>query len=46
LIGEFDKTELIDAIVLSSRAETDITNTAVLTVDNITVAEFTDPFEQ
>jgi hypothetical protein len=45
--GEFDKTELIDAIVFEFPGkETDITNTAVLTVDNITVAEFTDPFEQ
>lgn len=45
--GEFDKSELADQIVFEFPGkESDETNTAVITVDNFTVAEITDPIEQ
>jgi len=45
--GEFDKSELDDQIIFEFPGkESDETNTALITVDNFTVAEITDPIEQ
>jgi len=45
--NEFDKSELADQVVIEFPGkETDLTNTAVITVDNFSVAEITDPIEQ
>jgi hypothetical protein len=45
--GEFDKTELADQVVFEFPGkETDVTNTALLTIDNFSVAEITAPIEQ
>jgi hypothetical protein len=46
LTGEFDRTDFTDQIVFEFPGkETDITNTATLTIDNFTVSEITDPIE-
>jgi hypothetical protein len=45
--GEFDETELADQVVFEFPGkETDVTNTAVLTINNFTVQEISDPIEQ
>jgi hypothetical protein len=45
--GEFDESVLEDKVVFEFPGkETDITNTAVITIDNFSVAEITDPLEQ
>jgi len=45
--GEFDKSELADKVVIEFPGmEGDLTNTAVITVDNFTVAEISNPIEQ
>jgi hypothetical protein len=45
--GEFDETELADKIVIEFPGkENDVTNTAVITIDNFSVFEITDPIEQ
>jgi hypothetical protein len=45
--GEFDESELADKIVFEFPGkESDLTNTAVITVDNFSVAEITDPMEE
>jgi len=44
--AEFIKSELADRVVFEFPGkETDLTNTAVITIDNFTVSEVTDPFE-
>ncbi len=45
--GEFDRTELADQVVFEFPGkETDVTNTALLTIDNFSVAEISTPIEQ
>jgi hypothetical protein len=45
--GEFDESELSDKVVIEFPGlEADVTNTAVITIDNFTVAEISDPMEQ
>jgi hypothetical protein len=45
--GEFIESELADMVVIEFPGrETDLTNTAVITIDNFTVSEVTDPFEE
>lgn len=45
--GEFIESELADKVVFEFPGkETDLTNTAVITIDNFTISEVTEPFEE